>query len=105
MHARAFLLLILALSCAGTSLAEPSKGTAPRPNARPSASAGPSQAAPPELQPAQDSDLFRRLDRDGNGSLSAAELARPEAREANWAALDRNRNGRIERQEFRAYQR
>lgn len=98
------LLLILALSWAGTSLAEPSKGTAPR-QAQPSASAGPSQAAARELQPAQDSDLFRRLDRDGNGSLNAAELARPEAREGNWAALDRNRNGRIERQEFRAYQR
>ena len=44
--------------------------------------------------------LFDRLDRNRDGYLSSAELARDEARQANWIAVDRNRDGRIGRGEF-----
>jgi hypothetical protein len=46
-------------------------------------------------------DLFSRLDRDGDGALSAAELDVALAKRANWIAVDLDRNGRIERPEFR----
>jgi hypothetical protein len=42
--------------------------------------------------------LFSRLDRDGDGYLSDAELA---VRAGNWIAMDRNGDGRIAPSEFR----
>ncbi|HEU4351079.1 MAG TPA: EF-hand domain-containing protein [Burkholderiales bacterium] len=44
--------------------------------------------------------LFDRLDRNRDGYLSAAELASDEARKGNWIAIDRDRDGRIGRNEF-----
>jgi EF hand len=44
--------------------------------------------------------LFDRLDRNRDGYLSSAELASDEARQTNWIAVDRNRDGRIGRGEF-----
>jgi EF hand len=44
--------------------------------------------------------LFDRLDRNRDGYLSSAELASDEARQNNWIAVDRDRDGRIGRGEF-----
>ena len=44
--------------------------------------------------------LFDRLDKNKDGYLSKEELAAPEARNVNWIALDRDRDGRISRSEF-----
>jgi EF hand len=44
--------------------------------------------------------LFDRLDRNRDGYLSSAELASEEARRENWIAVDRDRDGRINRGEF-----
>ena len=42
--------------------------------------------------------LFERLDRNGDGYLSADELA---SQEGDWIAVDRDRDGRIGRSEFK----
>ena len=44
--------------------------------------------------------LFRELDRNGDGYLSGDELWSPQGQQANWAAIDRNRDGRISPEEF-----
>jgi EF hand len=44
--------------------------------------------------------LFDRLDRNRDGFLTAEELASDEAKNRNWIAVDRNRDGRISRAEF-----
>lgn len=50
--------------------------------------------------PAADSaQLFKRLDRNGDGYLSADELA---SQEGDWIAMDRDGDGRIGRSEFKA---
>jgi EF hand len=59
--------------------------------AEPNATSGASAPARP---------LFDRLDRNRDGYLSSAELASDEARQANWIAVDRDRDGRIGRGEF-----
>ena len=49
---------------------------------------------------AQEGDLFARLDRNGDGILSSQELETDVARRGNWIAVDRDRDGRIQRREF-----
>jgi hypothetical protein len=44
--------------------------------------------------------LFDRLDRNRDGYLSSAELDSAEAKQGNWIAVDRDRDGRISRREF-----
>jgi len=44
--------------------------------------------------------LFKKLDRNGDGYLTADELSAQVAREGNWIAVDRNRDGRISPDEF-----
>ena len=44
--------------------------------------------------------LFDRLDRNRDGYLSSAELEAEQAREGNWIAVDRDRDGRYSRAEF-----
>jgi EF hand domain-containing protein len=48
---------------------------------------------------ADSAQLFERLDRNGDGYLSADELA---SQEGDWIAVDRDRDGRIGRSEFKA---
>jgi len=52
---------------------------------------------------ASDEGLFDRLDTNRDGYLSTAELEREPAERANWIAADRDGDGRISRQEFRAF--
>jgi hypothetical protein len=46
------------------------------------------------------SSLFDRLDRNKDGYLSPDELTGDEAKNRNWIAIDRDRDGRISRAEF-----
>ena len=66
---------------------------------QPSAAAG-GTAAPQDTRAS--ASLFRELDRNGDGVLTADELSTEQARRGNWIAIDRNRNGRITPSEFRA---
>ena len=64
----------------------------------PSAAAGGSAARVDD--PAAARELFRQLDRNGDGYLTGDELWSLRGQEANWAAVDRNRDGRISPDEF-----
>ena len=88
--------LFLALLLATTAHAQSAPQPAP---AAPSAAAG-STAPPPREDPQAARTLFRQLDRNGDGYLSQQELWQPREREDNWAAVDRNRDGRISADEF-----
>jgi len=92
------LFTIVGFAWASTALAqqEPRKET-PAPPQR-SAAAGGSALNPEDRDAARE--LFRELDRDGDGYLSGEELWNERSRQANWAAVDRNRDGRISPEEF-----
>ena len=94
---RAFLFLFALV--ASPSWAENEAPTPPeRVTRAPSAAAGGS--AVPAEDPAETRRLFRELDRNGDGYLSGDELWSEQGRGANWAAVDRNRDGRISPDEF-----
>ena len=93
------ILLFLAFTSQAWAQAEPQKpATQPVANTQ-SAAAGGTTAVPRE-DPAAARDLFRQLDRNGDGYLSPDELWSLRGQEANWAAVDRNRDGRISPEEF-----
>ena len=96
-------LFLLAVVCAAPAFAQPTPPDdpgprAPQPSQRSAAAGG--SAVVPAGDPAAAHDLFRRLDRTGDGSLTADELWTLPGQEANWAAIDRNRDGRISPEEF-----
>jgi hypothetical protein len=72
------------------------------PPARSQSAAAGASASTAQQDLARDRELFRELDRNGDGYLSPSELAADRARSANWIAVDRNRDGRISPSEFRA---
>jgi hypothetical protein len=69
----------------------------PAPVARSAAAGGSAVSAP---DPEAAARLFRELDRNGDGYLTADELWSARGQEGNWAAVDRNRDGRISPSEF-----
>jgi Ca2+-binding EF-hand superfamily protein len=56
-------------------------------------------ASAQQADPERDA-LFKRLDRNGDGYLSAQELRSEQALEGNWIAVDRDGDGRISLSEF-----
>jgi hypothetical protein len=101
--ARAAFLALLTLAGVAAALAQPapSPDKSPAPatkTAQRSAAAGGS--AVPREDPAAARELFRQLDRNGDGYLTADELWTGRGQEANWAAIDRNGDGRITPDEF-----
>ena len=95
---RAFLVLFALVASPSWSESEPPKTPPERVTKAPSAAAGGS--AVPTEDPAEARRLFRELDRNGDGYLSGDELWSEQGRVANWAAVDRNRDGRISPEEF-----
>ena len=74
---------------------------APQPQApQPAPSAAAGGSALLREDPAETSRLFRELDRNGDGYLTTDELGNAFGREVNWAAVDRDRDGRISPSEF-----
>jgi len=97
--------LMLAAGCAGQALAqtEAQKTEPARPaqvTKAPSAAAGGSAAA--DANAAASMRLFRELDRNGDGYLTRDELWSERGRQGNWAAVDRDGDGRISPSEFTA---
>jgi hypothetical protein len=70
---------------------------APVTNIRSAAAGGSAVPTPDE---AESSRLFRELDRNGDGYLTPDELWSERGRQGNWAAVDRDRDGRIAPAEF-----
>lgn len=48
-------------------------------------------------------DFFAKLDTDGNGVLTQAELRTQAALRGSWIAIDRDQNGRVTRNEFTSF--
>ena len=94
--------LAVTLLWTAAALGQPAQQTdKPPPNAEqraPSAAAG--GTVQDRRDPAEAERLFRELDKNRDGYLSADELWSGRGRGANWAASDRNRDGRISPDEF-----
>jgi len=92
-----FLLLVCPQAFGQTQ--QPEQPRAPeKPAAQPSAAAGGSVLYSYDQSEARR--LFRELDRNGDGYLSAEELAAERSNQGNWAAVDRNADARITPSEF-----
>jgi hypothetical protein len=93
-------ILALAWSAAGLAQSpfESDKAPPQRVEKAPSAAAG--GTAPQPQDPAEAQRLFRELDRNGDGYLNTEELWSRRTQERNWAAVDRDGDGRIAPAEF-----
>lgn len=96
------LAVVFALPTLAQSQAQPQSTPAATPTQQ--APAARSAAAGASTVPVEDAAaarrLFRKLDRNGDGYLSGQELWSEPGRQDNWAAVDRNRDGRISPDEF-----
>lgn len=80
--------------------AAPQEAATSSARAAPATSAAVGASAPAREDPAAARRLFRELDRNGDGYLTGDELWSARGRQDNWAAVDRNRDGRISPDEF-----
>ena len=95
--------LILALAWTPAALAQPAPQQDTKPPVQrevkvPSAAAG--GTVQERRDPAEAQRLFRELDMNRDGYLTSEELWSGRGRDTNWAASDRNRDGRISPGEF-----
>ena len=93
-------LLVLLALVASPALAQNEAQKPPAQPATQARSAAAGGSAVPREDPSEARRLFRELDRNGDGHLSGDELWSERGQDANWAAIDRNRDGRITPEEF-----
>jgi hypothetical protein len=93
--------LLIALAAATAwAQTEPQREIAPPKEPRTASAAAGGSAAPAAPDTAASRRLFRELDRNGDGYLTPDELWSERGRQGNWAAVDRDRDGRIAPSEF-----
>ena len=94
-----FVLFTLVALPAWSQNQNPPQNPAREPVATTRSAAAGSTVAPRE-DPTAARDLFRQLDRNGDGYLTGDELWSLRGQDNIWAAIDRNRDGRISPDEF-----